>query len=211
MRPGCGGSSVKDRRTPRGSLRGRGRQRTPTSLPGRCAPSSGPRTAARLLHLIAVERRSWNERFPAEVVIGCPCPRSLLALGGVFPPDYQHRLVAFVRGFIDRSETFEGLASTVSVAAWAGPVSSWGIFDAMWRECRAEAKIQKFHMTDYARRKAEYSCWSEQKRHAVVDDLLALTHSAITYGRQSRSTSPTISESVQTFIPMSIARRNVSA
>jgi hypothetical protein len=90
--------------------------------------------------------------------------------------------VVFVRGFIDRSETFQGPASTVSVAAWVGPVSSWSMFDLLWRECRAEAKIKKFHMTDYARRKGDYSCWSEQKRRAVVDELLTLTNSTITYG-----------------------------
>src|SRR5437016_4683329 len=94
------------------------------------------------------------------------------------PLEYRHRMVVvFVRGFIDRSETFEGAASTMSVAAWVGPVWSWEMFDRLWRECRAEAKIKKFHMTDYVRRKGVYSCWQEEKRHAVVDALLALTNS----------------------------------
>ena len=37
-------------------------------------------------------------------------------------------------------------------------------------------------MTDYAARRQEYTCWSEQKRRAVVDDLLTLTGDTVVYG-----------------------------
>jgi hypothetical protein len=70
----------------------------------------------------------------------------------------------------------------MTVAAWSGPVSDWGQFDAFWRVGRAHAGIQRFHMTDYVARRREYSCWSEHKRHAVIDDLLDLTVRTVTYG-----------------------------
>jgi hypothetical protein len=37
-------------------------------------------------------------------------------------------------------------------------------------------------MTDYTARQREYGCWSEKKRHAVVDDLLALIGETVVYG-----------------------------
>jgi hypothetical protein len=106
----------------------------------------------------------------------------------VFTPYDHHWVVAFVRGFIDagtNSRTpaaFFGGRPAMTVAAWVAPVGSWGCFDTLWRPCRKHAGIKRFHMTDYTARQREYACWSEQKRRAVVDDLLALLADTVVYG-----------------------------
>src|SRR5262245_15035054 len=70
----------------------------------------------------------------------------------------------------------------MTVAAWVGPVSSWENFDKLWLACREQAGIKRFHMTDYIARQREYGCWPEQKRHIIIDDLLALIVQTVRYG-----------------------------
>lgn len=93
-----------------------------------------------------------------------------------------------MRAFIDAGtnsnppdEFFRG-RPTMTVAAWAAPVGSWGRFDILWRPCRKHPGVKKFHMTDYAARRREYACWPEKKRRAVVDDLLSLIGETAVYG-----------------------------
>jgi hypothetical protein len=97
------------------------------------------------------------------------------------------RMAAFVRGFIDASTASGGRTTfggrpVMTVAAWVGPVASWRSFDRLWRACREQAGINRFHMTDYVARQREYGCWPEDKRHAVIEDLIALTVQTVTYG-----------------------------
>jgi len=88
-------------------------------------------------------------------------------------------MVAFVRGFIDRSTN----GSVMAVAVWVGPIARWASFDPSWRRVRSDAGIaEKFHMTDYAAKRREYAGWPDDKRRQVVDDLLRFTRETVTYG-----------------------------
>ena len=85
-----------------------------------------------------------------------------------------------LQGFLDGSTS--GNPQILSVAGFVGSLESWARFHKEWREARATAGIDYFHMTDFMSRQAKpYRGWTENKRNAIISHLLELINGSAVF------------------------------
>jgi len=84
-------------------------------------------------------------------------------------------------GYFDESGHDDQSAS-FWIAGYVAEAPIWFDFSNQWNQALAKAQISCFHMTDFECRQRQFSDWSNEKRLAVIDDLVSIINAHNVYG-----------------------------
>jgi hypothetical protein len=70
----------------------------------------------------------------------------------------------------------DDLSEAAVVAGFVSNVSEWEAFSEKWQAVLDEARIDYFHMVDFAHSQDQFEGWSEEKRRELLNKLLPIIH-----------------------------------
>jgi hypothetical protein len=95
-----------------------------------------------------------------------------LAAGLGWRPDSE---IAMLWAYFDESGEHEpetGRLKQLTIGGWIASGEEWTRFSKEWRSVLERAGISAFHMRDFAHSKGDFRDWTEEKRRAVLNQLL---------------------------------------
>ena len=97
-------------------------------------------------------------------------------LRSAFPPriPIKRRFVASLySAYFDESGT-HAASDTVAVAGFVSNVTQWDMFSQKWGQVLKESKLEYFHMTDFENSQGQFSGWSKEEKHDLLNKLLPI-------------------------------------
>lgn len=70
----------------------------------------------------------------------------------------------------------------VCMAGYVSTAEKWEEFELRWKEVLVKYGISFFHMKEYAHRTGEFQGWPEEKRVALMKELIAVIQACVLYG-----------------------------
>ena len=91
------------------------------------------------------------------------------------------RLFVIFTAYFDESDT-HGAAPTVVLAAYVGHAFQWHRFEKKLLKLQKKYGFKVFHSKDFRKASGEFSGWSEQKRQALLQEMIELVRDKLEMG-----------------------------